>query len=69
MKPDVRKDVLAFMDKYELTYEKVFRALGFNSRKACFSFLHSKGFNRYRDLLYRFEDLKGLVEKQHDEAK
>jgi len=64
MRFDVRKDILKWKESSGLSYEQIYKPLGFNNRKTCFSFLHSKKFNRYEDLMQRFEALKAALESE-----
>jgi len=68
MKYDVRREILKWRESMKLSYEDIFKPLGFHSRKACHQFLHSKHFNRYQDLVCRFTDLKSKLEENEGET-
>ena len=61
MSHDVRKEIVKWKEEHDLSYEAIYKALNFRSRKTCQHFMTSKRFNRYQDLLERFAILKENV--------
>jgi hypothetical protein len=69
MERDVRREIVKWMRDNDLSYEDIYKPLGFHKRRACHAFLHSKHFNRYQDLMSRFEKLKANLEEDKGQAK
>ena len=61
---DIREEIKEWKDLNDLSYDKIYKPLGFNTRAACQLFLNSRGFVRYLDLASRFEELLEVLEEE-----
>lgn len=64
MKPNLRKDVRDWLRRNDVSYLQAYKPLGFRSHQALRQFLSSNTFNRYEDLIVKFEELKEAINEE-----